>query len=232
LSEEHASLFARIGLFEPFSSEEIGQIALGILAKSFVAGQHILTPAYHGEILFLLLEGQVRIYRMEAGREATIGILEAGEMFGEAAFTTREYGGHYAQAMAASTKVAFLTRSSLYRLIRREPALGIRAVELLSERLSFYEKRIADMALKEVRGRVASVILELSKQEGIISGEGRNRIPTNYSHEDLATMVGASRLSVSRAMKELRKAKAVGSARQRIVVEDAVALERIAREAS
>ena len=232
VSGGHINLFVRVALFEPFSPEELARIASGIPAKSFEAGQHIFTPYYYGEAFFLLLAGRVRIYRVEGRREATIGIIEAGEMFGEAAFTARESRGSFAQAMVPSATVAFLTRSSLYRLIHREPALGIKAIELLSERLSLYEKKIADIALKEVRGRVASVILELSRQEGIVTGEGRYRIPTNYSHEDLAAMVGASRISVSRAMKELRKAKAVGSARRHIVVEDALALKRIAREAS
>jgi CRP-like cAMP-binding protein len=54
-------------------------------------------------------------------------VLEAGEMFGEAAFTSREGKGSYAQAIAAS-KIAFLNRSNFYTLIQREPELGIRAM--------------------------------------------------------------------------------------------------------
>jgi CRP-like cAMP-binding protein len=49
----------------------------------------------------------VRIYRLEGGQEVTISVLEAGEMFGEAAFTSREGKGSYAQAIATS-KIAFL----------------------------------------------------------------------------------------------------------------------------
>ena len=42
-------------------------------------------------------------------------------MFGEAAFTSREGKGSYAQAIAAS-KIAFLNRSTFYRLIQRDPS--------------------------------------------------------------------------------------------------------------
>jgi CRP-like cAMP-binding protein len=102
------------------------------------------------------------------------------------------------------------------------------AYRLLSERLSLYEKRIADIALKKVRDRVASSILELSEREGIVIGEGRYRIPTHYSHEDLATMVGAKRVSVTRAYGKLKEAKAVELKDRAIIVKDLDALRQAA----
>src|SRR5215218_9737139 len=102
-----------------------------------------LLPLTGGKIFFLLLEGRVRLYRLEAGNEVNISVSETGEMFGEAAFTTREGMGSYTRAIAPSM-VAFMTRSVFHGLIRREPELAIRAMELLCERLSFYEQRIAD----------------------------------------------------------------------------------------
>ena len=127
-------------------------------------GEHVFTPTYRGGLFFLLLEGRVRIYRLEARQEVTISVLEAGEMFGEAAFTSRDGKGSYAQAIAVS-KVAYLNRSTFYRLIQRDPDLGIRAIELLGERLSFYEQRIADMGLKKVPARLASLILQLVEKD-------------------------------------------------------------------
>ena len=120
-------------------------------AGLFEVGEHVFTPTYRGEVFFLLLEGQVRIYRLEAGKEVTISVLEAGEMFGEAAFTSREDKGSYAQATAPS-KIAYLNRATFYNLVRREPELGLRAIELLGKRLSYYEQRIADIGLRRRRG--------------------------------------------------------------------------------
>jgi CRP/FNR family transcriptional regulator, cyclic AMP receptor protein len=228
LDENHARLVSGVDLFDPLSPERIAQ---GIPSKDFAVGAHVFTPAYRGKMFFLLLDGRVRVYRLEAKREFTIGLLEAGEMFGEAAFTSREGMGTYAQAITPS-KVGFLTRSVLHRLIRRQPELGIRAVELLSERLSFYEQRIADTALKRVPARLASVILQLAEQDGVVTGDDRYRILTRYTHEELATMIGAKRVALTRAMKELREVGAVGHAGRYIVVEDPEALRRIAKDAA
>src|ERR687889_1290587 len=91
--------------------------------------------------------------------------------------------------------------------------------------VSVYEQRIAEMGLKRVRARLASLILQLVETEGIVTGKGRYRLSTYYTHEQLALMVGAKRVAVSRAMKGLRE---IG--RRRIVVKDAEALGRIANE--
>jgi len=125
LDKDHTKLISGIDLFAPLSPDGIERIAQGIPSKRFEVGTHVFTSAYRGEIFFLLLEGRVRVFRLEAGREVTIGILQAGEIFGEAAFISREGMGSYAQAIAPS-RVAFMTRSVFHRLIRREPELGIR----------------------------------------------------------------------------------------------------------
>jgi CRP/FNR family cyclic AMP-dependent transcriptional regulator len=223
------TLLSEVDLLAVLSREQLGRIVHGIPAKSFEVGEHVFTPTYRGRIFFLLLEGRVRIYRLEAGQEVTISVLEAGEMFGEAAFTSRAGKGSYAQAIAVS-RVAFLNRSTFYRLIRRDPELGIRAIELMGERLSFYEQRIADLGLKKVPARLASLILQLVESDGIVTGKGRYRLNAHYTHEQLALMIGAKRVAVSRAMKGLREAGAVETGRRRIVVKDAEALGRIADE--
>jgi CRP/FNR family transcriptional regulator, cyclic AMP receptor protein len=229
LDEDYTTLLSGVGLFALLSQEQLGRIAHAIPAKSFEVGEQVFTPTYRGEVFFLLLEGRVRIYRLEAGQEVTISVLEAGEMFGEAAVTSRDGKGSYAQAIVDS-KIAFLNRSTFYRLIQREPELGIRAIELLGERLSFYEQRITDMGLKKVPARLASLILQLVEAEGIVTGKGRYRLSTHYTHEQFALMVGAKRVAVSRAMKGLREAGAVETGRQRIVIKDAEELGRIADE--
>jgi CRP/FNR family transcriptional regulator, cyclic AMP receptor protein len=116
LDEDHTRLISGVDHFAPLSPASIERIAQGIPSKRFEVGTHVFTPACRGEIFFLLLEGRVRVYRLEAVREFTIGVLEPGEMFGEAAYISREGGGSYAQAIAPS-RVAGAVRLAGRRIV-------------------------------------------------------------------------------------------------------------------
>jgi CRP-like cAMP-binding protein len=87
---------------------------------------------------------------------------------------------------------------------------------------------MADVALKKVSARLASLLLRLLETEcAVVSREGVG-IRTRYIHEQLATMIGAKRVAVSRAMTGLRGANAVEVKGQRIFLKDKAALQRAA----
>lgn len=192
----------------------------------FQRGQHVYTPAYKSEILFLLLRGQVRVYKVEGGRELTLNVVGAGELLGEAAFVTRRRQGAYAQAMEDS-KVGLMSVATFESLVHDKPLVAWKAMELLGKRLTFYESKMSDLGLKEVPGRLASLILHLCQSEGVVTPEGYV-IPTGYTHHQLGAMIGAKRVAVTRALGELRRAGIVVPTRKQIHVKDVPALEYVA----
>jgi CRP/FNR family transcriptional regulator len=107
------------------------------------------------------------------------------------------------------------------------PRVGLRLIERLSEWVRELEIRLKDVSLKEVPARLASLILRLVESEGVVTGEGY-MIPTHYTHEQLGAMIGANRVTVSRAFAELREAGAIETRRRLIHVRDMEALERVA----
>ena len=109
--------------------------------------------------------------------------------------------------------------------------MGLQLVHLLSDRLSAYETRLEDIALKEVPARLASLILLLIEGEGIRIATGY-KIPTRYAHHQLGSMIGANREAVTRAFVRLREVGAVETRRRYIYVEDIEALEKAAEETS
>ena len=100
-------------------------------------------------------------------------------------------------------------------------------IRVLSERLRLCETRLEDITLKNVPARLASLILQLAASEGIMTPEGP-RIPIHYTHRQLATMIGSSRETVTRAFTKLQKAGAVKLRHRHIYVKDVEALERAA----
>src|ERR671921_1959183 len=228
--EEEVELLSRVDIFEGLSKEEVREILDELLQRNaeinLRAGEVFYTPRELDGKLFILKQGRVRIYKMEASREFTLEVVDAGTVFGEVAFTPHVLRDAYAEAMEPSILLA-MDRADVERLIQGKPQVGIRIISLLSERLHYYETRLEDVTLKEVPARLASLILFLIKSEGV-QVPGEIRIPTSYTHEHLGTMIGANREAVTRAFGKLQDEGALQIRRRIIYVEDVEALERAA----
>jgi CRP-like cAMP-binding protein len=228
--QEHVELLSRVDIFESLPKEEIRAILSDLLQRNaeinLQAGEVFYTPQQPDGKLFILTKGRVRIYKMESSREFTLEMVDAGTVFGEVALTPHALRESYAEATEASVVFA-MERAEVERLILERPQVGIRIISLLSERLHYYETRMEDVTLKEVPARLASLILFLIESEGV-QVPGEIRIPTNYTHQHLGTMIGVNREAVTRAFGRLQDEGAVQIRRRLIYVDDVQALERAA----
>jgi CRP/FNR family transcriptional regulator len=228
--EEQVELLRRVGIFEGLSREEVREILGDLLRRhaeiNLQAGEVFYTPQQRDGKLFILKKGRVRIYKMEGSREFTLEVVDAGAVFGEVAFTAHRLRDSYAEATEPSVLLA-MERADVEHLIQQKPQVGIRIISILSERLRYYETRMEDVTLKEVPGRVASLILFLVESEGV-KRLGEIGIPTRYTHEYLGTMIGANREAVTRAFGHLQDEGVIQMRRRLIYVQDVEALERAA----
>lgn len=230
LPEGNVRLLRMVDIFEPLSPEEIRAIEWKHLSTTFEPGEVFYTPMDLSETLFVIQRGRVRLYRKTPqGREFTYAVLEGGTIFGEMTLTAQRLRSSYAEAME-ETEVSAMCRADMERLILSKPAVGLRLVYLLSERLGSYETRMGDLALKEVPARLASLILQLLEQQGVRTSDGY-KIPTRYTHQQLGSMIGANREAVTRAFARLREAGVVETRRRYIHVGD-IELLRSATEDS
>jgi CRP/FNR family transcriptional regulator len=228
--EQQVELLSDVDIFEDLPKGEVREILDDLLQRNaeinLGAGEVFYTPQEPDGKLFILKQGRVRIYKMEASREFTLEVLDAGTVFGEVAFTPHALRDAYAEAMEPSLLLA-MEREDVEHLIRENPQVGLRMISLLSERLRYYETRMEDVTLKGVPARLASLILFLIESEGVqIPGE--IRIPTRYTHEHLGTMIGANREAVTRAFGRLQDEGALQIRRRLIYVDDVEALEGVA----
>ena len=228
--EQQVELLSGVDIFEDLPKEEVREILHDLLRRNaeinLGAGEVFYTPRQPDGKLFILKQGGVRIYKMEAAREFTLEVVEAGTVFGEVAFTPHRLRDAYAEAMEPSILLA-MERDDVERLIQQKPQVGLRMISLLAERLRYYETRMEDVTLKGVPARLASLILFLIESEGV-QVPGEIRIPTRYTHEHLGTMIGANREAVTRAFGSLQDEGALQLRRRLIYVEDVEALERVA----
>jgi CRP/FNR family cyclic AMP-dependent transcriptional regulator len=228
--EQQVELLSRVDVLESLPKEEVRELLRDLLQRNaeihLRAGEVFYTPEQPDGKLFILTKGRVRIYKMEASREFTLEVVDAGTVFGEIAFTPHALRDAYAEAMEPSILLT-MERAAVERLILQKPQVGLRMISLLSERLHYYETRMQDVTLKEVPARLASLILFLIESEGVQIPE-EIRVPTSYTHEHLGTMIGTTREGVTRAFGRLQDERPVQLRRRLIYVSDVEALERAA----
>ncbi len=225
--EEKVRLLSMVDILETLSRAEIKELSLRVPDTHIRQGQIFYTPKERSEKLFMLKKGRVRIYRVSSdGRELTLTVVGPGMVFGEMSLTAQRLENAYAEAMEPSV-VCAMKRHDLERLVMDKPQVGLKMMSVLSERLSLTEDRMEDIALKEVPARLAGFILQLIESEGLVTTEGY-KIPTRYTHRQLATVIGSKRETVTKAFTLLQQAGVVELKRRRIHVEDIEALKKIA----
>jgi CRP/FNR family cyclic AMP-dependent transcriptional regulator len=221
---EQMRILSSADVLEVLSEEEVQDLAQRCPDVYLQQGETFSTPHDTDDGLFVLKEGRVRLYKLgPQGHQQTLIEVEAGT-----ALLAERLAGSYAQALQPTTMIS-INQEKLKRLFQRNPEVALQLTKLLARRLRQADERLADIALKEVPARLASLIVQLIESEGIVTRESYRRIPTHYTHERLATMIGARRVSVSRAFTTLQDGGILELRDRRILVKDMEALERAAR---
>ena len=178
--------------------------------------------------ILLLVSGRVRVHEPAfRGQDLTFSVAEGATVVGQTGPALRPSRTLRVEA----PEVSFLRTlgwEDFENLVLRNPKVGLKTIRLLGDRLEAYEGRLSDLIRKEVPARLAGLILRLSEREDAAAGDGDRRIPSRYTHQQLASMVGANREAVTRALGVLRKAEAVETRNRQIYVTDAAALEYFA----
>jgi CRP/FNR family transcriptional regulator len=226
--QEQIRLLSMVDILGPLSDEEMEDLAKRTPDTFLEQGDVLYSPKASTERLFILKEGRVQVYEVDrGGEEITLSVVEDGNVFGEMALTGQSLEGLYVRALTPSTVVS-LRREELEKLIMNKPEVGMRLVRELAEKLHASEARYADIIGKDVPARLATLILQLVDSEGVVSSESY-RIPTRYTHEQLASMIGCKRVAVSRAFSRLKEAGAVQLKERHIIVKNLDALEDLAK---
>jgi CRP/FNR family cyclic AMP-dependent transcriptional regulator len=225
--EEQPWPLAKVDILQSLSSEEIKRLALLSDSVHLGAGD-VFALDEDRRAVVLLTSGRVRVHEPNAaGPGLTISMVEDPTVVAQTGFAAWPPRTLFVEALELSV-LRVLEGEAFDDLVRGNPEVGVKTIRVLGERLSACEGRLSDLARKEVPARLASLILGLSKRQGIITAESGCMIPTRYTHNQLASMVGSNREAVTRAFRKLRDAGAVELSNRHIYVTKADALERLA----
>lgn len=201
-------------MFQRLAPDDLAALGALLRERRFPKGAIVVSQGDPGDALYLISAGQLKVAVFaEDGREVILSVLAAGGFFGEMALLDDEPRSAHVIAMTDAVLLQ-LRREDFRARLRGSPDLGIALLRELSGRLRRADDTIASLALLDVNGRIATLLLDFARQE-----DGR-RITRKLTHATIAQMVGASRETVSRAMRQFALRGAIAVNRREIVIMD------------
>jgi CRP/FNR family cyclic AMP-dependent transcriptional regulator len=175
----------------------LDEIATVATIRTYPKHAVIVTESDETDSLYVMLSGKARVYVSDAkGREVVLNQLGVGEYFGE---VTLDGGPRSASVMALEEcRCAVIRRAELTAFIERNPGFALHLVRKLAHRVRELTENVRSLALMDVYGRVARLLLELAEQK-----DGRLVVPGPLTHKEIASRVGASREMISRIFSDL-----------------------------
>jgi CRP/FNR family cyclic AMP-dependent transcriptional regulator len=215
---ETADFLATVPLLGQIPPEELQRFAEVTREKLYPKGSVILFEDDPGDSLFIVREGRVKVVLVgEDGREVILGVLGVGEHFGELSLIDEQPRSAHVIAMEDSG-LLILRRDDFRRRVEATPAVAWALLSELSRRLRRADGKIGGLVLLDVPGRIARLLLDFADECG------GDVIDKPLTHQTIAQMIGASRETVSRAMREFQDAGWIGVERRRISLTDRGAL--------
>ena len=219
-----ADFLATVPLFKSRDAAEIGRFEEAVREKTYPKGSVILFEDDPGDALFIVREGRVKVVLVaEDGREVILGILGIGEYFGELSLIDDQPRSAHVIAMEDATLLV-LRRDDFRKRVEANPAVAWTLLAELSRRLRRADGQIGSLVLLDVPGRIARMLLDTA-DEG-----GGPLIERALTHQTIAHLIGASRETVSRAMREFQDSGWISTERRRIRIIDRPALEKRAQQ--
>ena len=218
-----ADFLATVPLFSGLDRIELQRFGELTREKFYPRGSVILFENDPGDSLFVVRQGRVKVVLIgEDGREVILGVLGVSEHFGELALIDDRPRSAHVIAMDDS-HLLVLRREDFRRRVESSPAVAGSLLTELSRRLRRADEKIGGLVLLDVPGRIARLLLDLAEEAN------SNTIDKPLTHQTIAQMIGASRETVSRAMKDFQDANWVTIERRRITLADRAALEQRAQ---
>jgi len=166
--------------------------------RSFPKNTVIINEGDRGDSLFVILSGKVKVYVSDDdGREMILDLYGPGDYVGEMALDGQPRS---ASVMTLEpTSCAVVTRDTLRAAVAANPDVAMSLISRLIERARIATDNVKNLALMDVYGRVARLLLSIAKEQP----DGKLVVPERMTQQDIADRVGASRDMISRIFKDL-----------------------------
>ena len=202
-------------LFNGLPDDVLAAIARMAMMRRIARGQAVVRTGDRMDYVYFILTGNLKVVVSdEEGREVILSILGQGELFGEMGMFGEQSRSASVVAVMPSDLV-MIAKQDFRQIMQDNFEVTWRIMANLAERLRTADRKIESLALMDVYGRVARLLLDMSEE---VNGE--MVVARKISKQDIAKMIGASREMVSRVMKDLGQQGLIEESPNGIILRD------------
>ncbi len=207
-------------LFQCLTDEQVRRLEGRSKSRDFKRGMLIYVPSDLGDCVLVLSSGRVKIFHnTQDGKQAVLALIDPGELFGELALVEPTQREEYAEAMELST-VIVIPSEEIQRLMNEHPKLSLGLNKLLGLRVQRFNRRLKSLLFRSNRERVVHLLFDLAEKYGKYQRDGSIAIGIRLSHQELASIIGSTRETVTLVLGELQDEGALTTSRKEIILHE------------
>ncbi len=190
-----------IPLFSRVNITDLEQIASLLIERKLPRGSRVVEEGLPGDYMYVIREGRAKVTKASSdGREKIMNLLERGSFFGDMALLSGEVRSASVETLEDSRLLA-LSRRDFVGLLRSSPDLALAVIEELTNRLRETNEQASSLSFQGVKERTRGLFIRLSEAD---STHNDRLLTPALTHQQIADMIGTSRETVTRAVKQLK----------------------------
>ena len=215
----NTTILKTVPLFSLFSDQELATLSPAVQQRSYPRHSFMLRAGEKTDSLYIILSGRAKVVIDDGdGREVTLTTIGPSEFFGEMSLIDEKPRSASVEALEAC-EVLYISKPAFMACLKDNFDVAMLILTNVVGRLREADRKIASLALMDVHGRVARLLMDIARD---VNGLW----VVDTGSEEMARMVGASREMVSRVLKEMRDAGLIRREKRKIIVLDRASMDR------
>lgn len=215
----------QIYLFEGLKDEEIKEISKYFYEEDYKKGDYIFFEGDENPGIYIVVDGIIKLTKETAdGKTVILRLATPKEVFGWLVLGESKPESTYTAQALVDSKVLHISNTDFLRLLTKYPAIAVKITCDASKKLLEAYKRLKSLAAEKVEGRIASLLLDLSKKIGK-EKDGHLIIEAPITRQDIAEMAGTTVETAIRVISKWKKEGIVNTERGKIEILDVDYLE-------
>lgn len=174
-------------------------------------------PGDPANSVFFVRSGIIKLSKTsDEGRELTLHFFTRDQLFGELSVVSEQPHDTLAEAYEDSLLLA-INKDDFLRVMMRTPLLAMRMMRLVGERRQKLENRVESLLFRSAHARLAALFIDLAITFGVRDSRGVI-INLKLTHKEIASLIGATRETVSFAILDLRKDGLIQTEGKRVII--------------